>query len=175
MCGRRALLLTQNDIFAPMNSTPNPYQPPSVMIDNPSMLVRLRNWYRVPFPVRVGDERSFQWVADALITMLMWIGGCVIDNLCRQASPFPIPYSVGLTIGWFPIGMWFHYCRVAHFTRWRSILFISFMIAVDAGAVDFQGLRTLPLAYTVLAVVLSFEHLLGKLVLARLPASSTRR
>ena len=160
-----------------MNITPNPYEPSTVTIDDRSVLARFRDWYRLPFPVRVGEENPFQWIADAIVALILWIGGCGIADFCRDASPFlePIAYSVGLMIGWFPIGMWMHYCRVSRFSVSTATVLISMTLSIRAGSAGMQGLLSLPLAFAILVVVLPCEHLLGKLIIGLLPSSSTRK
>ncbi len=173
-------LSEDDDSPSPMNSqmkiAPNPYEPPIAPNEDRDVLARFRDWYRLPFPVRVGEENPFQWIADTVVALILLLVGCGIADFFHQSSSFlePIAYSVGLMLGCFPIGMWMHYCRVSQFTPLSATLLISLVLAVRAGAAGLHGLHSLPLAFAVLLVVLPCQHLLGKLVLGWLPLSSTR-
>jgi hypothetical protein len=146
------------------------------MIADRSLVVRMRDWCLQPFPVRVGTANAFQWIADSIVAGMFWIVGCGIADMCRQALWFlePIAYTVSLTIGWFPIGVWMHYCRVSQFTGSTAISLISVLLAIRAMSAGGQGFLSLLIAIPVLMMVLPCEHLLGKLVLGWLPSSSTR-
>lgn len=156
--------------------TPNPYEPPPATIDDRSVLARFRDWYRLPFPVRVGEENPFQWIADTMVALILLIPGLSVADLFHQSSSFlePIAYSVGLMIGCFPVGMWMHYCRVSQFTPLSVILLVSLVLALRAGAAGLHALHSLPVAFAVLVIALPCQHLMGKLILGWLPASSTR-
>jgi hypothetical protein len=156
----------------------NPYETSAMatMIADRSLMGRMREWYLQPFPVRIGNEHAFQWIVDSIVMVMLWIVGCGIADLCRHALWFlePTAYTVSLTIGWFPIGMWIHYCRVSQFTGSTAIALISVLLAIRAISAEGQSLFSLLIAIPILMIVLPCEHLLGKFVLGWLPSSSTR-
>ncbi len=161
-----------------MSLTPSPNEPSTRTMVHRSTLERFADWVRVPFPVRVGIENRFRWLVDAFIAFVLWIVGALVAGLLAEAMPFlgPLAYPVGLILGWFPVGMWMHYCRVPNKTGIGAILLvIAALLASFAFKDGFRGLLFLPLAFAVLGLILPLELAVGRQILGWLPSSSARQ
>ena len=133
--------------------------------------VRFLGWMRSPVPVRTGTETSYRWLLDACVALVLWILGVGIAAACAKSMSFldPLAYPVGLLIGWFPVGVWIHYCRVSRWTWSAAVLMIASLLIMCAARMG--GWVVLPLAFAVLLLVLPLGLMLGKFVLEWLPAS----
>ena len=141
-----------------------------------SIRARILLELRRPVPLRIDTDSAFQWILDSLVAVVLWILGIGVAGMLVPALSFleQLAYTTALTIGWFPIGMWMHYCRVSSYTgRLTTILILGPLMLAAVGSGN-KGVLLVPIALIVLSPVLMAELMIGKRLLELLPASNSR-
>lgn len=156
---------------------PNPYEPTARHDDAPAPWRQFIAWLKGPLPMRREPDGAFRWIADALVTFALWFVGNVVGGVFASVATFlePIAYPTGLVIGYFPIVLWAHYCRVGRTSASGAAALIVGLLVWFAFREGRNGLTELPAALLIIAVVLPIETVLGKAVLGWLPGSKPRR
>lgn len=155
----------------------NPYQPSPTPSNH-------WDWWRLflvlslPAPTRRGRARKlpYIWLFDSFVaTILCFVGGTIAEyiNVIFTAVIGIDMYGTTLLIGWFPLGMWMHYCRVG-FANWTyrrtTALIVVLFLFGELQQIDGSWIR-IPFGLAVLAIALPLERMLGTIVFSLLPGS----
>lgn len=136
----------------------------------------------LPFPTRRERTRRlpFIWLFDLFIATILWLVGCTMaeyfDVLLKALIGVDM-YGPLAIIGWFPLGMWMHYCTVGFSNltyRRASILIIVLGLYGELLQIEGSWIR-LPFGLAILAITLPLEFLLCKIVFSLLPGSCTSK
>lgn len=155
--------------------TQNPYKPPTLNIDGRSTWSRLLDAEFYAIPVRVGPVSPIRWVGDALVAFLLWSVGTLAAS-AMQSAPLmaSVDYTVCLTLGWFPIALWMHYCGVVRMIGCAAATLAALALAFASSPVSEDSTTTALLSFAALTLLLPLEFTIGRFVLGALPSSSAR-
>ncbi|NND99055.1 MAG: hypothetical protein HKN47_17195 [Pirellulaceae bacterium] len=129
----------------------------------PSRVQYLR-WLKEPLPTRPVTQDRYDWIADVVVgAALVFIGYLFAVNFAHWAYFLdPMALGAGLLIGWYPTGLWMHYCGWDRRSFGSVALLLSallVLVAMDAGDGAFT---MLPLAGAVAGIGMLVEHVCAK-------------
>ena len=146
----------------------------------------LKQLWQTPIPTRSRSsiEHPLQWIPDAIFALILFVTGSGVAGLLTTAMPFlgKLAYPTAMFVALFPTLLWMHYCHIGFngikTTKSAIILAAIFFLWVIAKTVVIDVIENgsriiwmVPISALIIAIALPAESIVGKILLARLPAA----